>query len=81
MVVEMPNSAGSTQDSEPKPDTFRLDHFLKTNAISETGGQAKQLIQNSEVKVNGQVETRRRRQLVVSDVIEVAGKKFVVKKT
>lgn len=77
LVHKMPDSA----DSEPKPDTLRLDHFLKTNSISETGGQAKQLIQNSEVKVNGKVETRRRRQLVVSDVIEVAGKKFVVKKT
>jgi ribosome-associated protein len=70
----------STEDdfkagSEP----LRLDHFLKTMGMSETGGQAKLKIQNSEVKVNGEVETRRRRKLVPTDVVEVNGKKYVVK--
>jgi ribosome-associated protein len=67
------------ENSEPTDEPLRLDHFLKTMGISETGGQAKLKIQNSEVKVNGQVETRRRRKLVPTDVVEVNGKKFVVK--
>lgn len=66
-----------TPDETPA-EPLRLDHFLKTVGMSETGGQAKLRIQNSEVKVNGEVETRRRRKLVPNDVVQVDGKKFVV---
>ena len=68
-------------ETPPKSPTepLRLDHFLKTMGMSDTGGQAKLRIQNSEVKVNGEVETRRRRKLVPNDVVEIEGKKFVVK--
>jgi ribosome-associated protein len=61
--------------SEP----LRLDHFLQTMGMFETGGQAKHGIQGSEVKVNGQIETRRRRKLVPNDVVEFSGKRFIVK--
>ena len=67
------------ENPESPAEPLRLDHFLKTMGMSETGGQAKLRIQNSEVKVNGEVETRRRRKLVPSDVVEIDGKKFVVK--
>jgi ribosome-associated protein len=70
-------SVDEQPDSSAEP--LRLDHFLKTMGMSDTGGQAKLRIQNSEVKVNGEVETRRRRKLVPSDVVEIDGKKFVVK--
>ena len=65
-------------DSTPTPDALRLDQFLKLRAISGTGGQAKVMIQNGEVKVNGEIETRRRRKLSVGDVVEVDGKQFLV---
>lgn len=74
-VVHMSTDANSETPTEP----LRLDHFLKTMGMSETGGQAKLKIQNGEVKVNGEVETRRRRKLVPTDVVEVSGQKFVVK--
>ena len=63
----------------PTPNSLRLDHFLKMEAATGTGGQAKLMIQSGEIKVNGEVETRRRRKLVVGDVVEVGGKKFSVK--
>lgn len=66
-----------THDSTP-PAFLRLDHFLKQVAELETGGQAKMMIQGGEVKVNGEIETRRRRKLVVGDVVEVGGKRFPV---
>ncbi len=53
-----------------------LDQFLKLCAVTETGGQAKWLIQNGEVKVNGEVELRRRRKLAEGDTIEVGGERF-----
>ncbi len=57
---------------------LRLDHFLKRSSLAETGGQAKLLIQAGEVKVNGTVDTRRRRKLAKGDVVEVHGQRFVV---
>jgi ribosome-associated protein len=66
-------------DSNPTSDSLRLDQFLKLNSVAETGGRAKLMIQNGEVKVNGQTETRRRRKLSAGDVVEVGDKQFVVK--
>lgn len=67
--------------SESKADALRLDQFLKLNLITDTGGQAKLIIQSGEVKVNGEIETRRRRKLATGDVVEVSGKRWLVKDT
>lgn len=68
-----------TGDNEhPEPKTLCLDQFLKLSWVVETGGHAKFLIQNGEVKVNGEIETRRRRKLVVGDVVELGGKQLRV---
>lgn len=64
--------------SDDEATALRLDQFMKLNNASETGGQAKVLIQGGQVKVNGQIETRRRRKLVPGDVVEVHGQTFVV---
>ena len=53
---------------------IRLDHFLKFCGIAQTGGHAKILIQDGEVIVNGNVETRRRRKLQAGDVVECHGR-------
>ncbi len=65
-------------DNNPSPDSQRLDHFVKIVAEAGTGGQAKLLIQGGEVKVNGEVETRRWRQLTPGDVVEFAGRRHTV---
>ncbi len=66
------------EETESTGDSLRLDHFLKMNALSESGGQAKLMIQGGDVKVNGEIETRRRRKLNLGDVVEVGGKRFTV---
>jgi ribosome-associated protein len=58
--------------------TINLDQFLKLIGITNTGGQAKQLIQNGSVRVNGEVELRRRRKLTEADQVEVQGESFPV---
>jgi len=68
-------------DLNASPDALRLDQFLKLRAIVGTGGQAKVMIQNGDVQVNGQVETRRRRKLRMGDVVEVGGTQFLVDAT
>ncbi len=64
-------------DPVPERETLRLDRFLKLSGTADTGGQAKLLIQGGEVQVNGEVETRRRRKLVVGDVVEVNGARYL----
>lgn len=57
---------------------IRLDQFLKLTGLVGTGGQAKLIIQAGEVLVNGEVETRRRKQLCPGDVVVWDGEEFEV---
>ena len=52
---------------------IRLDAFLKLSGIAQTGGHAKLLIQDGEVTVDGEVETRRGRKLRGGETVEVEG--------
>ena len=53
---------------------IRLDAALKMGGLAETGGQAKLLIQNGEVTVNGEVCMQRGRKLRPGDRAECGGK-------
>jgi len=64
--------------SDERKAELRLDQFLKLSSAVGSGGEAKFLIQNGAVSVNGQPETRRRKKLLPGDVIEVSGKRLVV---
>ena len=59
--------------------TIKLDSFMKWQHLIDTGGQAKIVIQNGEVQVNGQTETHRGRKLVDGDKVTYSGKTIVVK--
>ncbi len=48
-----------------------LGQALKASDLVGSGGEAKVLIQGGEVRVNGEVETRRGRKLEKGDVVEV----------
>lgn len=56
-----------------RDDSIRLGQFLKLANLVDTGGVSKELIAAGEVTVNGEVDTRRGRQLKVGDVVGVAG--------
>ncbi len=53
--------------------SIRLGQFLKLANLVESGAEAKPVIADGEVQVNGEVETRRGRQLVVGDVVTLRG--------
>jgi ribosome-associated protein len=55
-------------------DMIRLGQFLKLADLIDTGGEGKVLIASGDVTVNGEVDTRRGRQLHPGDVVEVLGK-------
>ena len=48
-----------------------LGQALKASDLVGSGGEAKILVQAGEIKVNGEIETRRGRRLRSGDVIEV----------
>jgi ribosome-associated protein len=48
-----------------------LGQALKAANVAGSGGEAKILIQAGEVRVNGEIETRRGRKLRKGDVVEV----------
>ena len=53
--------------------SIRLGQFLKLANLVESGADAKPLLADGLVRVNGEVETRRGRQLVVGDVVTLGG--------
>lgn len=52
---------------------IKLDQFLKWQGIAQTGGEAKIIIKQGIVTVNGEAEVRRGRKLVTGDRVTVAG--------
>ena len=66
--------------TEKKIDTefIRLDAFLKLCDAVVTGGHAKFVIQDGEVKVNGEVCTMRGKKCRAGDVVELDGQSIEV---
>lgn len=52
---------------------INLTQVLKRVNWVENGGQAKALIADGKVRVNGEVELRKRRQMAVGDTVELEG--------
>lgn len=57
---------------------IKLDALLKFAGAVETGGEAKTVIQNGEVTVNGEICTMRGKKLRSGDTAELANIKIVV---
>jgi ribosome-associated protein len=59
------------REVEIDDDMIRLGQFLKLAGMVDAGADVKVLLAADEVRVNGEVETRRGRQLVSGDVVRV----------
>ena len=57
---------------------IKLDQFLKWQSIAQTGGEAKIIIKQGMVEVNGAEEIRRGRKLITGDRVTVAGTTYRV---
>jgi ribosome-associated protein len=62
------------EDVPIRGDTIRLGQLLKLAGVADDGGEAKAILAAGEVRVNGEPESRRGRQLHPGDRIEVAGR-------
>ena len=58
---------------------IELMKLLKYMGLTDTGGDSKLSIDNGEVKINGEVDLRRRRKCRAGDKIEFAGETIVIK--
>ncbi len=63
-----------------KDDFIKLDAALKYSGVIGTGGQAKMVIQDGLVLVNGEVCTMRGKKLHDGDIVKFENFEFVVKK-
>ena len=59
--------------SKPAVELYKI---LKFEGLISSGGEAKAAIDAGLVKVNGEVETRKRRQINAGDIIEIGGEKL-----
>ena len=57
---------------------IQLQQFLKYIDAVQTGGHAKILINNGNVKVNGEVEYQRGKKLYKNDIIEIDHEEFKI---
>ena len=57
---------------------IKLDALLKFASLVGSGGEAKQLIQDGEVLVNGEVCTMRGKKIRPGDEVELHGRKVTV---
>ena len=59
------------QDVQIRDEMIRLGQLLKLASIAGSGGDARALLESGAVTVNGELETRRGRQLRDGDVVAV----------
>lgn len=57
---------------------IKLGQAMKLAGLVDSGLEAKIVIQNGEVKVNGETDTRRGRKLYAQDVFEYQGKQIII---
>lgn len=60
-------------------DTIKLDSFLKFAGACATGGEGKLLVAEGAVLVNGEPCTQRGRKLRDGDIIQVQGRRYLVR--
>lgn len=60
-------------DIRIETEEIQLDQFLKWAGVLASGGEVKMLIENRQIKLNGETESARRRKLHAGDIIEIEG--------
>jgi len=51
--------------------------LIKFEGLAQSGGEAKKMIEDEMVYVNGEVETRKRKKIVAGDIIKVGDDQFI----
>ena len=64
-----------------RPNTEFIDllQLLKATHLANSGGEAKALVESEKVRVNGELELRKRRKLRVGDKVQVLGQEIEIR--
>lgn len=57
---------------------IKLGQLLKAADMVQTGGEAKELILDGQVTVNGEIETRRGKKIFPGDIVACLGRELTV---
>ena len=63
-----------------KHEYIELCNLLKTLGLCENGGAAKAVISDGQVKLNGEVETRKKCKLYPGSIVEYLDQQIIIKK-
>jgi ribosome-associated protein len=72
------SNPGSPEPVKVAEMPIELCQFMKFGGLTQSGGEAKQVIGEGRVLVNGVVETRKRKKLSYGDSVSFAGRTIVV---
>jgi len=64
---------------EISKEPIELYKLLKFEGMADSGGEAKSVIAEGQVLVNGKVETRKRKKIVSGDIVEFRDEKIRIK--
>lgn len=67
------NAVNGPDEVPIRDESIRLGQFLKLSGLIDTGADAKAVIADGQVSVNGETDLRRGRQLRVGDEVSIAG--------
>jgi ribosome-associated protein len=67
------------REIEISEEPIELYKILKFSNLADSGGEAKYVISESQVTVNGKVETRKRKKIFSGDVVEFGENKIRIK--
>jgi len=74
-----PTATASPREVVVRGVPIELCQFIKFGGLSTSGGEAKQLIAEGSVLLNGALEKQKRKKLAAGDRVTVAGQTIVVK--
>lgn len=63
---------------EMRSEVIDLLQLLKATGYAATGGEAKMMVEDQLISVNGEMEGRKRRKLRANDVVEIDGQVRIV---
>ena len=64
------------RDVEISKEPVELYKILKFEGMVSSGGEAKSIIADGQVLVNGKIETRKRKKIVSGDIVELGKEKI-----
>jgi ribosome-associated protein len=67
------------REVEISKEPIELLKLLKFEGLVGSGGEAKHVIAEGQVLLNGQVETQKRKKIVSGDIVEFASEKLCIK--